>query len=136
MFLFSLYRSRKEKQDTNKKTHVFLLSTKCAKMFSILLSTNIMYCLKNILLFYVNFSSNTDAVKTLPQHDTLIFWFFFTDEIPTLIYHTNQISLFSVAIRRSTNSIFFPVQADSHPVTVPLTSCSFLSSVPVLVPVL
>ena len=35
-----------------------------------LLSTNIMYCLKTILLFYANYSSNTDAVKTLPQHDT------------------------------------------------------------------
>ena len=64
-----------------------------------------MYCLKNILLFYVNYFSNTDAVKTLPQHDTYIF-FFFTDEIPTSIYHTNRIS-FSVPIRRPTNSIFF-----------------------------
>ena len=40
-----------------------------------LLSTNTMYCLKNILLFYVNYSSNTGAVKTLPQHNTLIFSF-------------------------------------------------------------
>ena len=30
---------------------------------------------------------NTDAVKTLPQHD--IYVFFFTDEIPTSIYHNN-----------------------------------------------
>ena len=67
----------KKKQDTNKRTHVFSLSAKCTKILLILLSTNIMYHLKNILLFYVNYFSNTDAVKTLPQHDTFIFCLFY-----------------------------------------------------------
>ena len=65
-----------------------------------------MYFLKtNMLLFYVNYFSNTDAVKTLPQHATCIY-FLVTDEIPTSIYQNNQIS-FAVPIRHSTNSILF-----------------------------
>ena len=48
----------------------------------------------------------TDAVKTLPQHATCIY-FIFTDEIPTLICQNNHNFLFAVPIRRSTNHILF-----------------------------
>ena len=64
LFLFSLYRSRKEKQDTNKRTHVFLLSAKCTKIFFRFCYLPTSCTVLNILLFYVNYSSNTGAVKT------------------------------------------------------------------------
>ena len=110
-FLFT-DQEKKNKIHTRKLTYCHL-SAKCTKFFFDLLFTNIMYSLKNILLFYVNY---------------------FSDKIPTSIYHTNHISLlFSVPIRRSTNSIFF-FFSSSHLLT-PLTNCSCSSSVPVLVPV-
>ena len=76
LFLFSLYRSRKEKQDPHKKTHILPLKCQVRQNFFDLLFTNIMYSLKNILLFYVNFFFQT---KFPLQFITLTkFLFFFT----------------------------------------------------------
>ena len=75
-FLFFLYRSRKEKQDTkqgNSFPYVFSLGAKCAKIFSIftIYQHYLLFFKKYNVILCQLFFQQTGAVKTLPQHNPL-----------------------------------------------------------------